>query len=580
MSLGQLLGGAGVVAGSMRTAEDRARASQADQLRIEELNRLDQLRREMLTAAPVAAPVQYNPTGMLSVEQVQPKAGLATGGTAGTAGTAKAGTTSTAGTPAKPTVSVPATTAGRSPVSAEPQMSQLQLFKALQAADRGTPIASKGASPAQAAKGFTAEDAALAGSVMSRSAPSGVDRNALATAQRRAESNFNPNAVSPVGATGIMQVMPATAMKPGFGLPTVFEFARQQGVPVGKETRAEAERLLKMPQIGGAYGDAYTDAMSQKYGGNTDYILAAYNWGPGNTDKWIAAGADPAKLPEETRNYIAKIKAELGQPTEVSAAPTQVAQAGGVATDAPSAFYLADPQAIPRDMQVVMQQRQELEQLAGMYQRAGMGQEFMQVRQQMIALDNNMGYLQGMQGLQEFSLANDPRRLASVWSQFAGVPVGIQPRSDGTFNILVNGERVREGVSATDVANSARLGFDQTYRQQQAATGAEVNMERAKAQLEIQKENAKQTAQMVRELATTRMQGNNAQALEWFKMNMGWDIKPTGAGDGTLIIRPPGGEPYVYNPAGRTVEIDGVKVESNSAYPIAGLPTYGGINTR
>jgi soluble lytic murein transglycosylase-like protein len=47
--------------------------------------------------------------------------------------------------------------------------------------------------------------------------------------------------------------------------------------------------------------------MLQKYNGNLEYALAAYNWGPGNTDKWIAQGADPAKLPAETRNYIPKL---------------------------------------------------------------------------------------------------------------------------------------------------------------------------------------------------------------------------------------------------------------------------------
>lgn len=548
MALGQLLGGAGVVAGSMRTAEDRARASQADQLRIEELNRMDQLRREMLGATPVAAPVQYNPTGVMPVEQVQPKA-------------------TPAAPAAQPVASTPAARTSTVPAQQAP-VSQQELFKRLREADKAPaaaqgPFPRLGIAPTSAPnKPFTAEDAALAGSIMSRGAPGGVDRNALRLAVRTVESGNNPNAVSPKGAIGPMQTMPETLVDPGFGV-----------APARDRSTAELDRV----------GTDYLNAMLDRYG-NVDYALVAYNWGPGNADRWIQQGADPAKLPKETRDYIPKVKAQLGlgaeTPTSTPETPVQVAQTSGVATDAPSAFYLADPQAIPRDMQVVMQQRQELEQLAGMYQRAGMGQEFMQVRQQMMALDNNMGYLQGMQGLQEFSLANDPRRLASVWSQFAGVPVGIQPRSDGTFNILVNGERVREGVSAADVANSARLGFDQTYRQQQATTGAEVNMERAKAQLEIQKENAKQTAQMVRELATTRMQGNNAQALEWFKMNMGWDIKPTGAGDGTLIIRPPGGEPYVYNPAGRTVEIDGVKVESNAAYPIAGLPTYGGINTR
>jgi hypothetical protein len=192
-------------------------------------------------------------------------------------------------------------------------------------------------------------------------------------------------------------------------------------------------------------------------------------------------------------------------------------------------------------------------------------------------VDNGMTYLHGMQGLQEFTLANDPRRLAAVWSQYAGVPVGIQPRSDGKFDILVNGKRTKEGVSASDISNSARLAFDQTYRQQQATVGAEYNKESFKAQLKMQENQALQLAQMIREIAVKRVDGNMQQALEFIKQAR-YDVKPTGAGDGTVIIVPPGGgAPYLFNPSGRTIEVDGVKITTNAAYPISGLPSYGGV---
>jgi hypothetical protein len=43
--------------------------------------------------------------------------------------------------------------------------------------------------------------------------------------------------------------------------------------------------------------------MFDKYG-NWDDALAAYNWGPGNVDKWIARGRNEDQMPAETRNYI------------------------------------------------------------------------------------------------------------------------------------------------------------------------------------------------------------------------------------------------------------------------------------
>jgi hypothetical protein len=215
-----------------------------------------------------------------------------------------------------------------------------------------------------------------------------------------------------------------------------------------------------------------------------------------------------------------------------------------------------------------------------MYQRAGMGMEFMEARAKLMEIDNGMTYLQGMQGLQEFTLANDPRRLAAVWSQYAGVPVGIQPRTDGTFDIVVNGRRTKEGVSASDIADSARSAFDQTFRQQKGAASAEYNKERFKSILKREEAYAQQQAEMVKTIYVEQAKGNVQLAVEQLKL-MRYDVKPTGAGDGSVIITPPGaGSPFLFNPSGRTIEIDGVKITSNSAYPIAGLPSYGGLQTR
>ena len=142
----------------------------------------------------------------------------------------------------------------------------------------------------------------------------------LFAAMQTVESNNNPKAVSPVGATGLMQVMPETAMDPGFGLPNVFEFAKSKGMPFRGQTRESADMLLKDPKIGAEYGQAYMKAMLARYDGNVVYALAAYNWGPGSTDNWISQGADMNRLPKETQNYIPKV---LGM-TDIS-----VGQAGG-----------------------------------------------------------------------------------------------------------------------------------------------------------------------------------------------------------------------------------------------------------
>lgn len=53
-------------------------------------------------------------------------------------------------------------------------------------------------------------------------------------------------------------------------------------------------------------GRAYLARMYRRYGSWSD-ALAAYNWGPGNVDRWIIRGRDPAQLPVETSRYIERV---------------------------------------------------------------------------------------------------------------------------------------------------------------------------------------------------------------------------------------------------------------------------------
>lgn len=116
------------------------------------------------------------------------------------------------------------------------------------------------------------------------------------------ESAFNPKAVSSAGAGGVMQVMPGTAKD------------------LGLTDRFDAGQSINK-------GTAYLKQQLDKFG-NLDHALVAYNWGPGNAEKWVAGGADPAKLPAETRNYIAKVKANLQSQTAQAGPPTAQGDGG------------------------------------------------------------------------------------------------------------------------------------------------------------------------------------------------------------------------------------------------------------
>jgi len=105
----------------------------------------------------------------------------------------------------------------------------------------------------------------------------GIAEHALLLAIVRTESAFDQEAVSPVGARGLMQLMPGTAAN----------IARQQQLPFS------LDRLTSDGAYNILLGRAYLERMIEDFGGSYALAVAAYNAGPGRIRQWLHDYGDP-----------------------------------------------------------------------------------------------------------------------------------------------------------------------------------------------------------------------------------------------------------------------------------------------
>jgi soluble lytic murein transglycosylase len=120
----------------------------------------------------------------------------------------------------------------------------------------------------------------------------------LVAALIRQESEFNPAAVSHADAIGLMQLLPTTGKR----------MARELKV------RKYSVGMLADPAINVQFGTRYFREMVQKFDGNLEAALAAYNAGVDRVQEWRSSGnfREPAEFVEsipftETREYVQAI---------------------------------------------------------------------------------------------------------------------------------------------------------------------------------------------------------------------------------------------------------------------------------
>lgn len=152
----------------------------------------------------------------------------------------------------------------------------------------------------------------------------GSVERALALAVTRQESGFNAAAISPSGALGLMQLLPATAR----------EVAGKLSLPFIQSN------LTSDPAYNVALGSQYLSEMLQRFGGSYEIALAAYNAGPNRVARWLNTMGDPRSgkidmvdwiemIPlRETRNYVQSIMAGVGVYRDRLSGPFTLQQPG------------------------------------------------------------------------------------------------------------------------------------------------------------------------------------------------------------------------------------------------------------
>jgi hypothetical protein len=142
--------------------------------------------------------------------------------------------------------------------------------------------------------------------------------------------------------------------------------------------------------------------------------------------------------------------------------------------------------------------------------------------------ENKIMYLQGMQALSDLTKGSVDRA-AMVWSQYSGLDIRINPRSDGKYDVTIGGKPYKT-MDQKQLSNTLQLAFDQGYRGSQATLRGELAMLDYKSTLAIVEQQYKDNAANYRE----RLKAQFDLLKEKYKADNTVKIQQTG--DGGIVI--------------------------------------------
>lgn len=153
---------------------------------------------------------------------------------------------------------------------------------------------------------------------------------------------------------------------------------------------------------------------------------------------------------------------------------------------APSSVYITEPGRIGQDRQRLQQSLSRLQAEFRIAAAARDREGASRLAREAETVVEQLRYLDGMTALTRLRVG-DAAPVADAMYTASGNRMQLQPRSDGTFNVYLDGEVVNQGVTRQQIENSARSLFDTRYREQMQATqtrNAELAMYQAKQRIE------------------------------------------------------------------------------------------------
>jgi hypothetical protein len=177
--------------------------------------------------------------------------------------------------------------------------------------------------------------------------------------------------------------------------------------------------------------------------------------------------------------------------------------------------------------------------------------------------DNKMLLVQGAQALQDLSFGSTARA-GAVLSAFSGLDIQVVPRSDGKYDLMVNGNR-QQTYTMAELSDKLRRTYSQAYRESQTKLQTERQTYLFEKGVDLEAELTKQRDKLLGDLKLKNLDNAGAAYLEELKQRKG-EFKALG--DGFALIYD-NGQYFLLQPQAVEETINGEKVRRPKLTPLS-----------